>query len=497
MPTDSKSSEAIRVAIDNYRGSVSAYHQFLGVIHPVLDDLPAKDEQHVTQRVKEIVSEFAVAASPGEAKELAEVAAFFSQSVSESITRRATESGVDAPATSTHEGKDERRASREVSPRVGSVLIRLIKALRSRVPAAQHRDILYRGVLTGIVGQFEVLVSDLAHHYYRRAPGSLGGQDKVLSVSELLSFSSIEEATDYVIADRVDDLLRGSAEDWRKFFESRLKVDLAAVSVEWARFVEYIQRRHLIVHAGSRLSRRYLKIVEPDLLKEYFADPQVGQPVRLAPPYVDAALSAFEATGVLLGFACWVRLHRDHATEQSSLLDDYVYETMLAGRWSVVLQFAQWGAEQETFDAISRLTFRFNAWLALKRLGRFRECAGAVEAFDCSAVKTVFSIAQAALLDRLDRLFELVENSKGVDLDERAWREWPLLNEARLDPRFEVLRKRFAPQESTEPAAIHAQLLIDRGSPTESGDAPSPVDDTTPSIESGETAQGESSAPAG
>jgi hypothetical protein len=181
-------------------------------------------------------------------------------------------------------------------------------------------------------------------------------------------------------------------------------------------------------------------------------------------PYVHAALHSFEATGLILGFTCWAKLHRDLAAEQSSLLDDYVYETMLAGRWDVVLHLASWGCEQESFDASGRLTFRFNAWLALKRLGRFAECALAVKAYDTSAVKNIFAIARAALLDDLDDLFELIERTKASEFDERAWTEWPLLDEARKDPRFGTLRERFDEQPShSTTVEAQKQLAPDTG----------------------------------
>lgn len=318
-----------------------------------------------------------------------------------------------------------------------------MKSIRSHVPAAEHREILYRGVLTGLVGQFEVLIADLAHHFFRRAPGALGGDDKVLSARELLAFASIDEAKEFIISDRVDDLLRGSAEDWRKFFESRMKIDLREISTDWPHFVEHIQRRHLIVHAGSRISRRYLSLVDQSVLKKYFGDPQIGQPVRLDSEYIESALRSFEATGILLGLAFWSKLHREAAEAQAELLIDHVYESVKRGQWNVVLHLAKWGAGHEAFDASSRLVCQINCWLALKRMKRFEECRVVVENLDCSALNARFSVARAALLDDHDSFFAIVDATDGGDLDERAWTEWPLFDELRKHERYPEISAKY------------------------------------------------------
>jgi hypothetical protein len=216
------------------------------------------------------------------------------------------------------------------------------------------------------------------------------------------------------------------------------------------------------------LSRRYLKNVDPALLKEYFSDPQIGQPVRLTAAYVDGALGSFEATGLLLGFTCWVKLHQDHSDAQSSLLDDYVYEMMLAGRWNVVLPLTTWGAEQQSFDANSRTTFRINGWLAMKRLGRWSESVKEVENFDCSALRPIFAAARAALLDDADRFFELVEEHNGAELGERAWREWPLFDQLRADVRFGKFRERFSPPKRDEPSVPQGNSKADVRAPESS-----------------------------
>lgn len=447
MSAITSASNQIRDVVDNYRYSVVSYQRFLEVVYPMLGEMPEGDKEHLQNRIAVVMKRYLSSATPDEIQEFREVSEWFNDSVSQRIEALAgnAQAELPLPDPARRGGADRAEAlSREVSPRVGSALMDIFKEFKSYIPHVRHTEILFRGVLSGLVGQFEVLVSDLAHHFYKRAPGSLGGTDKVLSVSELLSFASIEEATEFVIADKVDDLLRGSADDWKKFFDTRLKVSLEAAAPEWPRFVEYIQRRHLIVHAGGKISRRYLRNVDSQLLTEYFGEPQVGQEVRLDYDYISRCLEEFEITGLRLGLDCWRKLHSDHAKAQADYLDDVAYDNMLRDRWGVCVALTEWGAAQSTFDASSRTTFMINMWLAQKRLGRWAECDEQVRQFDCSALKPVFQLARAALLDDVEQVCRVLEEHEGAFMDERAWDEWPLLMEARSDPRFQELRERYS-----------------------------------------------------
>lgn len=352
----------------------------------------------------------------------------------------------------TNETNDETNTDFVISVKPFLALKRILKTLHSRVSPEQHFDILHRGILTGLVGQFEVLISDIAHQFYRSAPAAIGTQEKNLTIADLLSFNTIEEAVDYIISDRVDELLRGSADEWNKFFQTRLKVDMAKLSPDWDRFNECIQRRHIIVHAGGRISRRYLKNVKSEICREYFGECTIGQIVKMNDDYIIRALTLFEVTGLLLAVESWAKLRKGEGKEQANLLVDIIYDSMMESRWEVVLNLSEWGSRQAQFNLITRVVCNMNYWLSLKRLGRWSECQEAVRSFDTSAFKPAFALAQASLLDNADDFFAILDATDGADLDEQGWKEWPIFLEMRRDKRFEEYFRKYYLERAPQPA---------------------------------------------
>ena len=323
----------------------------------------------------------------------------------------------------------------------------LIRRNRWTGPGAQLER-LYRSVIVGLVGQFEILIADVAHQYFRRAPGALNADEKILSLSDVQQFGSMDVALDYLVDRQIDKLLARSADDWAKFFEQRMKMQLRAMAWDWETFKEVIQRRHIIVHADGRISRRYLKNVSPALVEEYFEEGKIGQATRLDREYVEKALDHFEILGTLLCWTAWLKLDRAkesrHHLEQTLL--EWVYDRLRQGRWKMALAMAREGESNDKLGHATRLVCRLNGWLCLKRLGRFDEVRKSAEECDDSAFAQKFRLVRLAILNREDEFFDLLEASKGAGLDPQAWHEWPVFSEMRENARFGELAGRFVPE---------------------------------------------------
>ena len=305
---------------------------------------------------------------------------------------------------------------------------------------------LYRSVIVGLVGQFEVLVSDVAHQFFRRASGALNEEEKTLSLSDLRKFESVEGAREYLIERKIDELLAKPISGWAEFFEKHMNIELEAMARDWKVFTEIIQRRHIIVHADGRISRRYLQSVSENLVNEYFGEARIGQAAPLDRDYVDRALDHFEILGTLLCCTAWVKLDKRSLPGFEDTLVDWVYDRLLEERWEMALAMAEEGMQSKGLTQKARAICRVNAWLCLKRLGRFDDVRDDAEGFDDSALGHQFRLARLAILGREEELLDVLEASKGRDLDYAAWHEWPVFAEIRTNPRFGELAERFAPE---------------------------------------------------
>lgn len=424
--------------VADYWRSVAAYREFSTLVSKGLGAFKEERRVRIQEEHARVLQSFLEVASKEEGQQLLVLLGLVARS-----TEEVEENGRTVVEDNRISVGD---VSTELSPRSAAAFMRIMKVFEGSATADHHERILFRGILTGLVGQFEVLVADLAHQLFRKAPAATGSADKALTVAELLSFGSIDDAIEHVIADRIDDLLRGSTEDWRKFFESRMNINLPSLAKDWDEFTEFIQRRHLIVHAGGKVSRRYLRIVPQRVVEKHFIAPRVGDEATLNKEYVADAIDAFQVTGLLLGVSAWAKIDKETARDRASLLDEIIYGAIRERRWAIVAQLAQWGQAQDEFDAGTRLICQMNHWLAMKRLGRFGEVQAEVERLDTSVIKPVYSLVRLALLDRNDKFFALVDETNGNALDEQAWDEWPILDEMRQDARFEQLKQKYSPR---------------------------------------------------
>ena len=414
----------------NFAYSIQGYRLFLEQLHGPLKD---SDSGELPARTQRIVEGLKVQ----DKKSLVEALRVFAERLSSRATGEATsEAAVEESVTEVTLSGTSARAFVEITE--------LVRRHWWTGPDAQLER-LYRSVMIGLVGQFEVLIADLAHQFFRRAPRALSTDEKTLSLSDLREFGSVDAALDYLVDREVDNVLANTAEGWATFFEKRMKIHIRQMAWDWEVFKEIIQRRHIIVHADGRISRRYLQNVSPALVEAYFGDGTIGHPTRLDRDYVERALDHFEIMGTLLCCAVWLKLDRSSLSEYEDTLSTWIYDRLLEGRWEMALAMAQNGADNKELSFSTRTTCRLNAWLCLKRLGRFDHVKTDAEAFDDSALELRFRLVRLAILDREEDFFELLEATDGAGLDSEAWHEWPVFSDIRENPRFLTLAERFAP----------------------------------------------------
>jgi hypothetical protein len=414
--------------VTNYRISVFAYRNFLSQVESYLSTLD-QGEQEVYSHL------------------LDSITADLSEEDRAHIRGAVTEIYTLSPSTRTSMLREvSQRLSGDYPYTLWVPLLQLLHALPHHTPVEQHRELLYRGIVTGLVGQFEVLIAELAHAFYRRAPDAVGADEKLLSVNDLKRFGSIDDALDFVVSNRVEDLLRGSVHDWQKFFSTRLKIDLSQHAPDWERFVESIQRRHVIVHAGGRITRRYLENVAPAVVQAYFADASLGTRISLDADYISACVRSFEITGLLLGYHCWSKLHDEELSLMEEDLNENIYALLCAKEWKTVRALALWASHVAGLSSQFRIACQMNYWQASKHLGLWNEVRRDVENFDCSALRPVYALARAALLEDADQFFWILDDADGAQMDRRAWLEWPIFAPIRSDQRFNAYLRRYVPE---------------------------------------------------
>lgn len=323
--------------------------------------------------------------------------------------------------------RDESGAFRGASlriddPDVSHVFSELVLEVATAASGPKRQDIVRASLLTTIVGAFEVLVGDLAAIYFRVHPGALGASPE-FSLTDLALFDTVDDARDELIARKVDALDR-DLETLPKWLKDHMDIDLQRLALEWDEFVEITQRRHLVVHTGGRVTRRYLAKVS-----SRYAVP-TGEVLVVDADYLNDAIDHFVTIGTSLVFAVWWVLGDDMASAGSNMLAA-MRRLARAGRWRVVSSLADVAARLEGPEDLM-LHFRVLGWLASSRLHGRGAVEVAVRSWDVSALSEEWHLARLCLLNQ-------TAEAAGIAARLIAGNELPAVA-ILIDPLYEVLR---------------------------------------------------------
>lgn len=308
------------------------------------------------------------------------------------------------------------------------------------IPQRQH--LLHASLLTMAVGTLETAIAGVSTQHYALHPEALPAEEKEFSLAELAEFDDLQDARVAAIARRVDDLMRSGFDAWDKWFDGLLKESFENLAADRAVLSEAIQRRHIVVHNGGRVSRQYLAKV-PDV------DAAIGEELPIDRAYLEAALDAITIFGLRLILTSWSKWepHEDQASERAI---DIVYEQLVAGRNEVASCIAL-TAMNFPADEMRRLSLRVNYWQAKKRIEGAESIRNEVAAWDTSALNPLYGVAKQLLLDDFDAAFPaIIELIEQKDVTPKVLREWPLFKEAREQEGWNAVEALLPPPEEDE-----------------------------------------------
>jgi hypothetical protein len=354
-----------------------------------------------------------------------------------SIAEASLELRVDSPDTNQTQGvhigfrdQDQAKAFHQA-----------IRAVHRRQSQLKH---LHNTSLITLASTTEWFLSQVLHAYFDRFPDAVEGKEKAFSLEDLKSFDSIDQARSYLVDCYVEQVLRGSFEDWLAFLRQRIKLHMGYIEPHVQELSEIFQRRNLIVHNGGVVNNIYMAKVPPCLREGV----QCGDSLEVSRSYLDAAISLFERCYVLVAAELWKKIDRDDPDRGAALIE-VAYAHLLAERWPVAEGLSCFTMNDAGLPERDRLIGTVNYWQSLKWQGRLDEARSDVELADFSAKEQVFQLAQFALLDNVDAFFELLPHALETgSLPKGALTEWPLFRHMRL----EDLCAPFLAEEAVSPA---------------------------------------------
>jgi len=105
-----------------------------------------------------------------------------------------------------------------------------LKLLEEKIEATEkHIHLLNKNNLISLLSSVEWFFSQILHYHYGKNPESAGVSKKTLTLSDLKSLGSIEDAETFLIDSKIDDVLRGNFESWITTLKTELSLSMSYI----------------------------------------------------------------------------------------------------------------------------------------------------------------------------------------------------------------------------------------------------------------------------
>jgi hypothetical protein len=262
--------------------------------------------------------------------------------------------------------------------------------------------------------------------YYSKYKDSLSSRELKISLKDICEHESIEELEKSLIYREVESMLVELTFDGLlDHFSKKMQIDLAEQIIDWELIKECRERRHIIVHNGSVVNKKYLtRTNNPDNLK-------IGDKIKVSKEYFWKSFNEFRLAGHLLSFNCWGNWDKqniDTAIHQM-LMESFEYlQINLYDSCYRLTTYSEKITPRNEDQEDYLLRMKFNQCIALKKLGKKPELKKVLSSIKVGTSTPLFKLAHAILSDNTEKvIIGLVEQAYALeDINKTDYLEWPL-----------------------------------------------------------------------
>ncbi len=293
--------------------------------------------------------------------------------------------------------------------------------------ANKHISLLYTNSLISLLSNVEWFFSQILHFYYDEYPDSAGVEKRTLTLKDLKSFGTVEDAEKYLIDVKIDEVLRGNFESWISLLKEEIKLSLGFLNEVMDELIEIYQRRNLFVHNGGVVNSIYISKVKESLRK----DVQVGDVLLVEKEYLENSICKLQKAFILIGSELWKKLSPEDEN-RGEILGNIVYENLLQSRWDICEGLCYFSINDSKINPINKTIAQINYWLCKKELGHYSQIEKEIEKIDYSDKKEVFQLGLLAIRGETEKIIEILPTVLETNqINIERLEEFPILREFR------------------------------------------------------------------
>jgi hypothetical protein len=292
-------------------------------------------------------------------------------------------------------------------------------------------------VLLSLVATFDSYVADMLRLAFRARPERFMNSDQKISIRDVLSMQSFDDAITKIIEDEVEGIMRGSHEDQISYIEKNFNLDIKDKYERWGQFVEIFERRNLAAHGELRVNSQYMYKCKKNGYET--KNIEIGTKLPLTREYLTKTSSCLLEFGILLMFVIWRKQYQDSHNRAFKSINEIGYELIKQkyyGAASRILEFAAFRQKAHADESVMRMII-VNLANAYKNKKDEDNMKKVIESVDWSAAADPYRISIAALEEDVDRVIELMPRvSESSMVGKAGLREWAVFDWVRTDVRF-------------------------------------------------------------
>lgn len=434
--------------IIDFNESLIGLRDFVELIDPFLNDKVEEHDQHVRPLVasallKELLSEHSEW-EEGEKEKFIEM-------------QEKIQSQIDSKYSEETEVLFEKEESDDKKIKSFSIKIKsnddtIADHISNVKKANKHISLLYTNSLISLLSNVEWFFSQILHYYYDQHPESAGVQKRTLTLKDLKTFGSVEDAEKYLIDVKIDEVLRGNFESWTSLLKEELGLGLGYLKEVMDELIEIYQRRNLFVHNGGVVNSIYISKVKENLRK----DVQVGDKLIVEKEYLENSICKLQKAFILIGSELWKKLSPEDEN-RGEILGDIVYENLLHSRWDICEGLCYFSLNDSKINPVDKTIAQINYWLCKKELGQYSQISKEIEKIDYSDKKEIFQLGLLAIRGETEKIIELLPSvleTKQTNIERIE--EFPILREFRNTPEYKEFKEnsKFFKEENKEVVTV-------------------------------------------
>lgn len=311
-------------------------------------------------------------------------------------------------------------------------LIKKHEATEAALRGAEH---LPEIAIIGLISVYDAYLSKLLRVVFSKHPEMVLTSDREIKYSDLIGYSSIEEARDRIIDREVESVIRNSHHEQFSWMESKFGIPLRSGLDVWASFIELCERRNLLTHTGGLVSNQYIANCAKFGYKE---NAVVGEKLETDANYFKGAVNIIGEIGFKLGHVLWRKFEQSERAKADARLIDLGVDLISSREYALAEQILDFGYNMKKHSSDERRRMMVvNLANAVRLNGDVNRASNILEKEDWTATGPNFRICVAAAKDDLANVCTLMRQCGATGaVSAEEYREWPIFRGLRRKEEF-------------------------------------------------------------